>query len=86
MKKKTNSNALQTRNATSSAKSKQRFPAGWNEARVRAVIAHYDDLTDEERAAEIERASQDPSQTIMSIPIALVPAVLKLIRRHEKSA
>jgi hypothetical protein len=31
---------------------KQRFPKGWNEKRVKAVIEYYDNQTDEEGAAE----------------------------------
>ena len=34
----------------------QRFPPGWNEKRVREVIAHYDGLTEEEWLAEDEAA------------------------------
>ena len=35
---------------------KQKFPPGWDERRVREVIAHYDSQTEEEQAAEIEAA------------------------------
>jgi hypothetical protein len=49
-------------------------------------MAHYDRLADAERAAEIEAAAQAPGDTLMAVPTALVPAVLKLIKRHEKSA
>jgi hypothetical protein len=31
---------------------KQKFPPGWNEQRVREVIAHYENQTEEEQAAE----------------------------------
>jgi hypothetical protein len=34
-------------------KIQQWFPAGWDEQRVRQVLAHYENQTDEERAAEI---------------------------------
>ena len=66
--------------------SKQNFPPGWDEKKVREVIAHYDRLTDEERGAEIETAADAPGETLMAVPTAVVPAVLKLIKRHEKSA
>ena len=34
----------------------QQFPPDWNEERVREVIAHYDNQTEEEQCAEIEAA------------------------------
>jgi hypothetical protein len=61
----------------------QRFPAGWNEKKVRAVIAHYDQQTDEEGAAEIEAASEAPGETWMSVPTELVGAVTRLIKDHD---
>lgn len=33
-----------------------RFPTGWDDARVREVIGHYENQTDEEAAAEHEAA------------------------------
>ena len=61
---------------------RQKFPPGWNEAKVRQVIDHYDNLTDEELAAEIE-AAEPAGWTLMSVPSELVPAVRKLIARHQ---
>lgn len=58
---------------------KNRFPPGWDEARVRDVIEHYESQTDDELAAEIEAAFDDPSQTVMVIPNDLVPAVQALL-------
>jgi len=34
----------------------RRFPHGWDEDRVKRLIAHYDSLTEEERVAEDEVA------------------------------
>ena len=58
---------------------KHRFPAGWDEARVRDVIEHYESQTEDELAAEIEAAFSDPSHTVMVIPNDLVPAVRALL-------
>ena len=44
---------------------KQKFPPGWNEARVRQVIEHYETQSDDERAAEIEAAYEDRDSTLM---------------------
>ena len=61
------------------------FPPGWDEARVRSVIAHYEQQTEEEAVAEDEAAFQDESSTLMAIPNELVPVVLELIDKHAAS-
>jgi hypothetical protein len=66
--------------------SRQKFPPGWNERKVRAVIHHYEQLTDEELAREIETAPELPGETLISVPTDLLPAVRKLIVQHQKSA
>ncbi len=60
-----------------------RFPAGWDEARVRRVLAHYEEQTEEEALAEDEAAFEDQYQTYMEVPNDLVPAVRELIARHQ---
>ncbi len=67
-------------------KIKQEYPPGWNERKVRAVIKHYEQLTDEELAREIESAPEVSGETLLSVPTELVPAVRKLLLRHQKSA
>jgi hypothetical protein len=64
-------------------KKKQRFPAGWDEARVRDVIEHYETQTEEEAVAEDEAAFEDPKQTVMEVPSELVPAIRELIAKHR---
>lgn len=39
-------------------KNPNQFPPGWDEQRVRKVIEHYDNQTDEEAAAELEAFSR----------------------------
>ena len=58
------------------------FPPGWDEERVRSVIAYYDQQTEDEAVAEAESALQNESSTLMKIPTELVPAVLELIDKH----
>jgi len=62
---------------------KQRLPAGWTEKKVRELIRHYDQQTDEEGAAEIEAAQEAPGETWMSVPTDLVPTVSRLIEQHQ---
>ena len=59
-----------------------KYPPGWNETRVRRVLEYYESQTDEEAAAEIEAASK---RTTMEGPMALVPAVRKLIAKRRLS-
>ncbi len=55
------------------------FPEGWDEKRVKNVIAFYENQTEEEAVAEDEAAYQDKNQTFMKIPAKLVPIVRELI-------
>jgi len=88
MKKTDSSSNTSKKTGTKTAKNSKRprFPPGWNEKKVQEVIAHYDGQTDEERAAEIEAAAAASGQTLMSVPTELVPDVLELIKRHQRSA
>jgi len=64
----------------------RRFPPGWDEARVQRVIEHYETQTDEEALAEDEAAFESTSDTTMTVPVELVPAVRELIGKHRRSA
>ena len=63
---------------------KTEFPPGWNEERVRSVIAHYEQQTEEQAVAEDEAAYEEERQTTMEVPTELVPAVRELIAKHIK--
>jgi hypothetical protein len=60
-----------------------RFPPGWDEERVRKVLAHYDEQTEAEAVAEDEAAFEEPTQTVMEVPTALVPMIRELIAKHH---
>lgn len=59
------------------------FSPGWDEEKVCRVFAHYEGQTEEEEVAEDEAAFEDQTQTIMEIPIDLVPIVRELIAKHQ---
>ena len=61
-----------------------RFPAGWDEERVRRVLAHYEQQTPEEAVAEDEAAFVEQDDTVMKVPHDLVPAVRQLIAKHQE--
>ncbi len=45
-----------------------RFPPGWDEERVRRVLAHYEEQNEAEAVAEDEAAFEEPGQTVMEVP------------------
>jgi hypothetical protein len=63
-----------------------KFPPGWDEARVRSVLAHYESQTEEEAVAEDEAAAEGAADTLMAVPKPLVPAVRELIAKHQRGA
>jgi hypothetical protein len=65
---------------------KNKFPAGWDEARVKAVLQHYEEQTDDEAVAEDEAAFRARGQTVMVVPQRLVSAITKLITREKTMA
>ncbi len=62
---------------------RNRFPSGWNEARVRRVLEHYEEQAEEEAVAEDEAAFQLRSQTVMVVPKRLVPEITRLIEKRR---
>ena len=62
-----------------------RYPQGWDEARVRGVVAHYETQTPEAAVAEDEAAFASTTHTAMEVPVELVPAVRELIARRRAS-
>ena len=65
--------------------SKQSFPPGWDEERVREVLAHYDNQTEDEQFAEIETAHDVDNVTLMAVPTELVPEVRALLARKRST-
>jgi hypothetical protein len=61
------------------------YPPGWDEARVRRVLEHYEAQTDEEAVAEDEAARERPHSTFIEVPNELVARVEELIAKHESS-
>jgi hypothetical protein len=61
------------------------FPPGWDEARVRRVLEHYERQSDDEAVAEDEAAYESTTYTAMEVPIDLVPAVRELLAKRRVS-
>jgi hypothetical protein len=64
---------------------KHSFPAGWDENRVRDVLAHYEGQTEDEQAAEIEAALEADDVTMMAVPVELADEVRALIARKRSA-
>jgi hypothetical protein len=78
----------------------RRFPADWDEARVRRVLEHCEGQSDEGAAAEDEAAAAEDeaaaaedeaeveatTDVLMEVPVDLVPTVRRLIDQYERSA
>jgi hypothetical protein len=61
-----------------------KFPAGWDEDRVRRLLAHYEEQSEEEVIAEDEAAFADQGEVVMGVPRHLVPLVRELIAKHQQ--
>jgi len=60
----------------------KQFPTGWDEERVKRVILHYEQQSDEEAIAEDEAAFEESKQALVNVPHDLLPAVRELIAKH----
>ncbi len=65
--------------------SSQRFPPGWDEERVRQVLAHYENQSEDEQFAEIEAARDAKDITMIAVPTELAPEVRALIARKQSA-
>lgn len=62
--------------------SKDKFPTGWDDAKIKKVIAHYGEQTEDEAVAEDE-AGVESSEAVMKIPHDLISTVRELIARRQ---
>ncbi len=62
----------------------QQFPKGWNEQRIKRLVAELEARTDEEWIAADEAAVDDRGdQTVITVPAALLPEIRKLLASHR---
>jgi hypothetical protein len=65
---------------------RSKFPEGWDEARVKRVLEHYESQTEQQAVAEDEAAAEQKDQTLMEVPSDLVPAVRDLIAKNRRAS
>jgi hypothetical protein len=64
----------------------QQFPAGWDEQRVKKLIAELDARTDEEWiAADEAAAAGEGEQAVITVPAALLPEIRRLLAAHKSA-
>jgi hypothetical protein len=62
----------------------QKFPPGWDEQRVRRLLAELDSRTEEEWVAADEAAAADgDDQAVVTVPVALLPEVRRLLAAYK---
>ena len=62
----------------------QRFPKGWDEQRVKQLIAELDARTDEEWIAADEAATAEgQDQVVITVPTTLLPEIRRLLASHK---
>jgi hypothetical protein len=60
------------------------FPAGWDAERVKQLIDHYEEMSEDELVAEDEAAVEDrDGQTVITVPDELLPAIRQLLASHK---
>jgi hypothetical protein len=66
---------------------KQRFPKGWNEQRVKQLLAELDARTDEEWiAADEAAAAGGGDQAVITVPASLLPEIRRLLASHKTAS
>lgn len=64
----------------------QRFPKGWDEQRVKRLIAELDARTDEEWiAADENSAAEGDEQAVITVPAVLLPEIRRLLAAHKSA-
>ena len=64
----------------------QQFPPGWDEQRVKKLLAELDARTDEEWIAADEAAAVgDGDQAVITVPAALLPEIRRLLAAHKSA-
>ena len=75
--------AYRRRQRKKTAMREPKFPPGWDEERVRQVLAQYEDQSEDEEFGEIEAAREAEGTTLMAVPTELAPQVRALIAQRQ---
>ncbi len=61
---------------------KNKFPAGWNEDKVKRVVDYYETQSEDDATAEDE-AALSVEETLMQVPVELLGDVRALIAKEQ---
>jgi hypothetical protein len=64
---------------------KQKLPKGWTQKKIQNVLSHYETQTGDEAEQEDEAAFSG-KQSVVTVPVELLPKVRKLLAQHEQRA
>ena len=59
------------------------YPQGWDRAKVEEIVAHYENQSDQEAAAEDEAYWSEPGYTTIRVPTKLLSEVQRAIEEFE---
>jgi hypothetical protein len=63
-------------------KTTSKFPKGWDDAKVRRVLSHYEKQTPTQAVIEDDLPYKRRRRSTFSVPVKLIPAVRKLLAKH----
>ena len=65
----------------------QRFPRGWDEQRVQRLLAELDSRTEDEWvAADEAAAAEQDDQTVVTVPVGLLPEIRRLLAAYKSKS
>jgi hypothetical protein len=64
-------------------KKKQKLPPGLTDKKIRQVIEHYENQSEDEQAAEIEARLREDGTTMIAVPNRLVPEVYAVLAKQN---
>jgi hypothetical protein len=62
---------------------KNKFPKGWDEGKIKKILAHYEKQTEKQALDEDEAAYKDKTQSIIEVPVQLIPTIRQLIAKYQ---
>ncbi|HEY2828244.1 MAG TPA: hypothetical protein VGJ04_11655 [Pirellulales bacterium] len=62
----------------------QKFPAGWDETRVKQLLAELDSRSDDDWiVADEAAANANNDQSVVTVPTSLLPEIRRLLATHK---
>ena len=62
-------------------KDPNRYPKGWDRRKVRSLIAHYENQSDDQAIAQARAAYRGRKSSLVEVPVKLLPQVRRILAR-----